>query len=121
MGLNIVANIIKSQLPGIIEELKKEAPNLIRTYLPKLIEEHKDKVPLYLENLKAFALAELRKFDFNMNGIPDIDEYQGDFDEVVGHLSAVFNVGLRVKERIDATKAKVAPEKKEVTDAKAPE
>ena len=115
----IFGNIIKQNLPALIDELKKEAPALIKEYLPKLIDEHKEKMPEYLEKLKAFAIEQLRHFDFNANGIPDIDEYHGDFDEVVGHLSAVFGVALRVKDRVEATKKGL--EKKEGENAKTSE
>ncbi len=108
MFTKLIGGIVKSNLPGIIEEFKKE--------LPKLIEEHKDKIPQYLDMAKAFALAQLNTIDSDESGKADALEYGEDFEEAAGHLGALFNVAQRVAKRAQANKEQFLPS--EVKDAK---
>lgn len=120
--MNIFAGIVKSQLPGIVAELKKEAPALIKQYLPKLVEEHKAKLPEYIESLRKFGEEQLRETlgDADNNGVMDFDEYVDDAQEAAGHLHALSEIIGRVEKRIKADKEKLMPAK-EVEDAKVAE
>lgn len=99
--MNILGNIIKAQLPGLIEEFKKQLPTLIAQY--------KDQVPSLLEQLREYAMVELKKVDFDDNHIADFDEYQDDIEEIGGHLHASFEVVKRIEARALAMKAKLVP------------
>jgi hypothetical protein len=120
--MNIFAGIVKSQLPGIVAELKKEAPALIKQYLPKLIEEHKAKLPEYIESLRKFGEEQLREAlgDADGNDKMDFDEYVDDAQEAAGHLHALSEIVSRVEKRMKANKEKLMPVA-EVEDAKAAE
>lgn len=110
MFTKLIGGIVKSNLPGIVEELKKE--------LPKLIEEYKDKIPEYIDMAKAWALAQLNTVDSDKSGKADALEYGEDFDEAGGHLAALFNIAQRVAKRAQANKEQFFPS--EAKDAKDP-
>lgn len=106
---DILGGFVKSNLPALISELKKELPTLAKEYLPKLLAEHKEKLPEYVEKIRLWALAELQEFDFDDNDIADVDEYKDEIDEIAGHFHAVTAVAAKMYARAQLTKSKVLP------------